>query len=387
MSRLTLARVAAAVFAVPALALLGLAAPAGASTHVTPETVNPTVLYTGPSNAGGLSTFPATPTAEQPCAPTLTNCTDAMAGWYTSNFAETFTQVDATFSLNAEAAGIGVSCILSAGSPASCWSSPVSNPNKVAYPKTIINGAIGAQLCENTAKGAAAQIGAANLGPIGFGGEQEFALGYITGDLNGLTSDPCVGGGVIANPNQFNLLGAFAAGSQVQAQIKQEFVLGVPTGLLFSAQLVNGVTDYSYLLPGFLFYPNEAGAGLQADTEGLSAPASNDLTDFTGVTATSGGVTDGLAHWNAVQVNGSEDGIAPALLAPTAITPGNGTVCVWHPPVWHPGHWKPGYFVGTGSHRHWIHGRWFPGHLTPGYKTCSGGGASSFSVDAGTPVS
>ncbi len=368
-----LARIGAASVAAGALALLGLAGTAGASTsHVSPAIVNSTVLYTGPSDAGGL-TAPA-----QPCNAPLTSCTDSMAGWYTSAFAQTFTQVDATFTLDQEAAGIGTSTV----------------SGLFGETNTQINGAIGAQLCATTENGNVAQIGAANLGPVGPGNTYEFALGYITGNLTGLTTDPCVGGGVIATPNQFNLLGAFPAGSQVQVQIKQETSHGRPSGLLFSAQLVNGVTDYSYFaacghedVADICGYYNEAGAGLQADTQGLSAPASNDLTDFTGVTATSGGVTDGLAHWNAVQVNGSEDGIAPALLAPTAITPGNGTTCVWHPPVWHPGHWKSGYWVGSGKHRHWVHGRWFPGHTTPGYRTCSGGGASSFSIEAGTPVS
>lgn len=356
-----IARWAVVPFAALGMVLAVAAAPAGAAVVVHPDgVVNAGApLFTGPSDAGGI----ASAQAATPCQTPLPTCTDSMAGYYTNAFAQTFTKVDATFTLNAQAEGIGISTIHTVDSP--------DNPSGSLA--TSIRGAIGAQLCQNTSS-EAAQIGAAYVG----GGE--FALGYTTGDLDGLTSDPCVGGGVVGlgvvTPDQFSLLGVFPAGSKVQTQIQQVYKHGHPSGLLFSAQLVGGVTNYTYFLNGHNFYPNEAGAGLQADTAGLSAPASNDLTDFSGVTATSQGVTAGLAAWNAVEVAGSQDGMSPALLTPSdSLSPVSGTnVCT----NWHAGH---RVYWGPKHHRHF---RWVKGFCS---AWSHGNAASVFSVSAGTPVS
>lgn len=340
------------ISALAAVALFsGLAVTAAGASVTTARPANVVgSVFTGPSNPGGVT--PVSP--QQPCNVPLSGvtCTLPMAGWYTNAFAQTFTQVDATFTLNPQSEGIGVTAF-SAG----------PNPG----PAGPVNGAIGAQLC-SASSGQVAQIGVAYAGLVN--GVPTFYAGYTTNTLHGLANDPCVGGGVV-NPSigQFNVLGAIPVNSTVQVEIRQVFEDGHPAGLLFTAA-DSATVNYTYFLPGWGYYPNQAGAGLQANTTGLAAPAVNDLTDFSGVTATSQGQTHGLAYWNAVQVESSQDGLAPALLAPSMITPSQSS-CTWHP-----GH---RYYYGSKGHRHY---RWIRG-----YWTCQGGSASSFSVWAGTPVS
>jgi hypothetical protein len=344
--------VISALAALTCTLVMGLGATAAqAATSMVPASVNSTILFTGPANAGGITD----PVAE--CATPLASCTDSMAGYFTNSFGQTFNRVDGTFTLNPEAEGIGISTVagLVVGG--------------VTETSTSINGAIGLQICNETT-GEAAQLGAVYLGDST--GTPLFALGYLTGYLNSLTVDPCVGGGVLGGASSSTTFTALTdsgipAGSTIRAQI-QEYGGAV----LFTAALANGVANYTYFDSACRwFFPNEAGAGLQVNTTGLSAPASNDLTDFTGVTATSDGVTHGFAFWNAVQVQGSQDGIAPALLSPNnSISPAVATR------TWIPGH---RYYYGPKGHRHY---RWIGGHWTS-----SGLGASSFSVDAGTPVS
>ncbi len=339
-----LARIGAASVAAGALALLGLAGTAGASTsHVSPAIVNSTVLFTGPANSGSLNTN--TSPWNIPCGVSTTPaCTLAMAGWYTQAFSDLFNQVDATFTLNPELEGIGITPV-----------PPTAPPL----------GAVGAQLCNSTT-GEAAQIGAV------YTGAGKFALGYSTGTLDGLVGDPCVGGGALEGTTFVPALQNIPVGDSVQVQISQD-----SHGVTFTGAVVGGTSNFdTYVSTGHEYY-NEAGAGLQADTTGLSAPAVNDLTDFSGVTATdvNNGITGGLATWNAVQVEGSQDGIAPPLLTPTLISPQSGTTCVWVRGYWHKGHW-------TYHPKRWHRGYWVKGH-----DSCSGGGASSFSIEAGTPVS
>lgn len=330
-----------------ALALSMAGAAGAAVTAQAPDAVSSTVLYTGPANAGGIATA---------CASPLTSCTDSMAGWYTNSFADLFTQVDGTLTLNAEAEGVGISKI-----------DGLDDYNGT----TEINGAVGIQLC-NESNGDAAQMGAVYLG----GGQ--FAVGYLTGELEGLTVDPCAGGGVFQDASAdttFTALGAVPAGTQIEAQIKQD-----GHGVLFTAEnLTEDVANYTAFDHYSWFYPNEAGAGLQADTAGLSAPAVNDLSDFSDVTATSGDVTRGLAYWNAVQVDGSQDGIAPALLAPSALTSNPGARACHR--IWINGYWGKWYKHHGHEKRNWHRGHW--------KSVCSTKQdvSSSFSVDAGTPVS
>lgn len=136
---------------------------------------------------------------------------------------------------------------------------------------------------------------------------------------------------------------------------------------------VNGtfrLANFTYFLHSFPGYFNEAAAGTAYNTTKLSAPAINDLVDFSGVTATdSNGITEGLANWNAVQVSSGFPGYPP-LLTTTAITPATGAVCTFHK-----GHWK---WVGPRHHGRHI---WVRGHFI-----CKGGGPSSFSIVAGSPV-
>jgi hypothetical protein len=253
--------------------------------------------------------------------------TNGTAGYYTNQFGDTYTQVNGSFSLN--------------------------------KPSLFANGALGIQLC-NASTGFAAQIGAI----ADFSGG--WIVGYFTGYLNpatGINGDPCDGNTFLYHVTGagFTALGTVQAGTTVQAQIKE-----VNHGLVFT--VADGPTaNFSYFLPSFPGYFNEAAAGISENLSLISAPATNDLSDFFGVTATDvNGVTGGLATWNAVMVSSGFPGYAP-LVTPTAITPATGQVCTWVP-----GHWSRWHH----HHHHWIKGHW----------SCTGGGPSSFSIYAGSPV-
>lgn len=260
------------------------------------------------------------------------------AGWYTNSFADTFTQVNGTFQLN--------------------------------LANFANSGGVGIQLC-NSVSGYTAQIGALN------NGDGTWTVGYFTGfltdDPTG-TGSPCDGntwlgtGGNFLTGAGFTALGDVPAGGSVQAQIKE-----VHFGLLFT--VADGpLANFSYFLPSFPGFFNEAAAGTAYNTTTLSAPAINDLVDFSGVTATDvNGVTQGLANWDAVQVSSGITGYPP-LLTTSAISPASGPVCVTTP-----GHWKHWTSWWHGHKHH--HKRWIPGSTS-----CTGGGPSSFSILAGSPI-
>lgn len=326
MKRFVIAGLAAAASAACVIGLAGTGA-AFASPSLVPHLVNSTIVQTGPADQGTLS----------------------MAGWYADSFASLFTQVDGTFSLNTQAEGIGVSTVDGVNGATS----------------TDISGAIGIQLC-NESNGKAAQLGAVYLG----GGE--FAVGYLTGTLlDGLSYNPCAGAGVLGGASSsttFTNLGLVSAGNSIRAEIRQD-----GSGILFSAMEVGGVATYTSYDHFPWFFPNEAGAGLQTNTATLSAPALNDLTDFTNVYTNDGSIQGGFDNWNAVEVQGSQDGIAPALLTPSALTDVAG------PAVCH-SVWVKGYWTGKKHHRKWHHGHWKTVCVSPADAS------SSFSIDAGTPV-
>ncbi len=338
------------------LGLAGAGAAAASPRLNVPDTINPTVVFTGPSDPGGMN---PSPPGEQ-CIPPLAtagnpDCTLSMAGWAANSFADLFTQVDGTFSLNAEAEGIGVSQV-----------SGVAGYTGTTH----IDGAIGIQLC-NESDGDAAQLGAVYVGDVG--GTPSFAVGFLTGTLTGLTINPCWGGGVFqtASANTtFTHIGLVPAGTLIEAQIAED-----GGGVLFTAEnLTTGLANYSYWDKAAPWFdPNEAAGGVQTDTTGLSAPAVNDLTDFSDVYAVdANGVQAGFGYWNAIQVDGSQDGMAPALLEPTALVSNSG------PQACH----KDWYWVWAGKkhHKH-------PEHRYHVVCSAPSDVSSSFSVDAGTPVS
>jgi hypothetical protein len=257
--------------------------------------------------------------------------TNGTAGWYTNSFANTFKQVDGTFTLN---------------------------------PENVANyGGVGIQLCTST-NGHAAQVGAVPLGP----GSGLWAVGYWRGFLFGNPTgdnDPCNGGFFgFTGSGGFTQLGIVKAGTTVQAEIKQ-----TRGGLLFS--VADGpLVSFTYFLPSFPGFFNEAAAGTSFNLNILSAPATNDLVDFTNVSAmNSAGVEHGFAYWNAVSVSSSKDGIPPPLLTVSLLNPSTAVR------TWHPGH---RYYYGKPGHRRY---RWIKG-----YWTGSGLGPSSFSLLGGTPV-
>ncbi len=255
--------------------------------------------------------------------------TNGTAGYYTNQFGDTYTQVNGSFTLN--------------------------------KPSLYANGGIGIQLC-NASTGYAAQIGAiANGGGWTVG----YFKGYLTGDPTG-TGSPCDGNTFLSvvTGAGFTALGTVPAGTTVQAQIKE-----VRHGLVFTVA-DSGLANFSYFLHSYPGYFNEAAAGISEDMSIISAPATNDLADFFGVTATdSNGVTGGLATWNAVEVSSGFPGYPP-LVTTSPITPTTGQVCTWVP-----GHWSM-WRKHAHPHHHWIHG----------HNSCTGGGPSSFSIFAGSPV-
>jgi hypothetical protein len=256
--------------------------------------------------------------------------TNGTAGYYTTAFGQTFTRVNGTFSLNLQ--------------------------------NVADSGGVGIQLCTSSS-GHAAQLGAV---PVSQGKwAVVFWRGFLVGNPTG-NNDPCNGSQLHFGIGGFGVtqLGLVGVGTTVTAQIKQR-----KGGLLFSVQDTPSV-NFNYFLPSFPGHFNEAGAGVSGNMTTLSAPAVNDLTDFSGVTATSAhGVTHGFVAWNTVKVSSSKFGTPPALMTPTGISPAVFTR------TWHPGH---RYYSGRKGHRHY---RWIKGHWTS-----TGGGPSSFSVLAGTPV-
>jgi len=256
--------------------------------------------------------------------------TNGTAGYYTTSFANTYNQVNGSFKVNLENIGN--------------------------------TGGVGIQLCDSTS-GHVAQLGILQVAPGVW--EAVAARGFL-GNINPTgNGDPCNGSPLLFG-TAFPLiqLGAVTPGTTVQAQIKR-----VHGGLLFS--IADGPTvNYNYFIPSFKYPPfNEAAAGTTFNLTTLSAPANNDLVDFSGVTASNGNGTHGFAYWNAVSVSSSAIGIPPPLLTVTSLNPAVYTR------TWHPGH---RYYYGSGKNRHY---RWIKG-----YWTSSGGGPSSFSVLAGTPV-
>ncbi len=286
------------------------------------------------AGAAAVLTFGAMTAAQASVVGTLSDG-NGTAGYYTNSFADIYTQVDGTFKLNLPA---------------------VSN-----LPLIFQNGGIGIELCNSTT-GYTAQLGVIADAATGAWlvvvdhGFYKFGTG-----LNG---DPCDGNSLFDEKafGHPTALGEVPAGTTIQAQIK-EGPHGI--GLIYTVA-DSALANFNYFLPSFPGFFNEAGAGVTTDIDVLSAPATNDLVDFSGVTATDiTGATHGLAYWNAVEVTSGFPGYAP-LITPTAITP-SGYVCTTVK-----GHWKH----LAHHHKKWIKEK----------TTCTGGGASSFSILTGSPV-
>jgi hypothetical protein len=257
------------------------------------------------------------------------------AGYYTQSFGDIYTQVNGTFTLN--------------------------KPSNTQL-GILTNGGIGITLC-NATTGYTAQLGVIDSGAGGW--TVVLAKGYLHGDPTG-TGSPC-DGNTFFNEHITGLgvtaLGTVGAGTTVQAQIKE--VHGALVYTVADSDLANfNYVQHSY--PGFF---NEAGAGVSTDLNVLSAPAVNDLVDFSGVTTTDiSGATHGFGFWNAVSVSSGVPGYAP-LVTPSALSPASYS-CV-------AGHWKR-WTTGSGKHKK-HHKEWVK-------KKCTGGGASSFSIITGSPV-
>lgn len=253
------------------------------------------------------------------------------AGYYTQSFGQIYTQANATFTLD----------------------KPALDQLSVDQ-----NGGIGSQLC-NATTGYTAQVGVVPSHSAVGTWDVVVAQGFYVGDPTG-TGSPCDGNILFFGVLHHTVIGHVPAGTTVQTQIKE-----VHHGLVYTvadSQLAN-FNYYQHSFPGFF---NEVGDGVTGDLNILSAPVTNDLVDFSGVTGTTdSGATHGLAYWNAVSVSSGYPGYAP-LITPSSISP-SGYSCTTVP-----GHWSK----WVHHHRHWIKRK----------TTCTGGGASSFSIETGSPI-
>jgi hypothetical protein len=253
------------------------------------------------------------------------------SGYYTQSFGGIYNQIDATYTLN-----------------------------DASIPTNEFAGGTGVELC-NSSTGQAVELGTV------YAGGGEFVAAYAHGTLHGDPTgdgDPCTGNHLLFGGALTTSTGTheFPAGDSVEVQIQQ--VGGVVTFTVEDVtQNVASFTRVVHLPNG---YYNDAGAGVSTDLQLVAPPPSQDLTDFSGVTATTTtGDTDGFASWNAVQVNAE---LGPTIyMEPSAISPTGPKTCTTVK-----GHWSK----YKHHKRHWIKKK----------TTCSGGGPSSFSVLGSQPI-
>lgn len=281
--------------------------------------------------------------------------TEGTAGWYTQLFTQTYQKVTGTYSL--------------------------ANTGRTSSGDIVTNGGVGVQLC-NSVGGGNVEVGAEVTQPATEFTPAVWSVGYGYGSLSGDPTgdgDPCTGNSFEVDGN-FTALEAIPAGQdmQVQLQVAREYGSHGPEGVWFRAEdATSPIANFNEFVPFSTLSDDgadgpytEASAGMSENTNMLSAPAVNDLADFSNLTATDGsGATHGFAAWNAVSVSSSADGQAPALITPTLIDPSV------YARTWHPGH---RYYYGPKGHRHY---RWIGG-----YWTSTGGGPSSFSIMGGSIV-
>lgn len=250
------------------------------------------------------------------------------AGYYTQSFANTYNQVNGSFTLT--------------------------------YQGTEEYGGVGLQLCSAT-DGHAAQLGAEPTGTEG-----QWFIGYWRGYLDNENptgdGDPCNGspfltgtGGAFVNLGTITLTAADPTAT-VQARIDQ-----TARGIEFYASDSALVTYGPVFVPSFADPFTEAAAGISLNGTSLT-PAANLLSAFSNVTARNqSNVSHGFAWWNAVQVvSSATDNASNVVLTPDgSLTPAVASR------TWHPGHSVKGVWHG-------------------GYWTSIGLGPSSFSILGGS---
>lgn len=265
------------------------------------------------------------------------------AGYYTQSFGVQYNQANATFKVN---------------EPALRWLDSSFG--------ALGDGGIGTQLC-NATTGYTAQVGVVPSVSDPGTWDVVVAQGVYVGSPTG-TGSPCDGNILFFGSLHHTVLGHIPAGSTVQVQVKEASQGPFHHGLLYTVA-DSELANFNYFQHSFPGYFNEVGAGVTGDFNLLTAPVVNDLTDFSGVTGTTtAGATHGLAFWNAVSVSSGVPGYAP-LIVPGAISP-SAYSCV-------AGHWKR-WTTGKGKHKK-HHKEWIK-------EKCTGGGASSFSINTGSPI-
>ena len=259
--------------------------------------------------AGGLA-LAATPFAYAGVT-SSTSTTDGMAGYFGNALGVSYKSLEATWDLTPQAENIGTTTSL-------------------ASPQ----GALGAQLCSNSTRGAA-EIGTT------YNGGGTFSVDYAAGHLPSNNSDPCVNNGILHNGGKLHpLLSAIPEGDSITALLQEE-----KHGVVFSAQDDKTGRSFSvwvscgghwagkhhYVYNSCEHY-NEPGVGVQQNLTQVGGAATNDLVDFAGVkvdTSSTASPSTPLGNLNDITVDSSGTGNPNWLVGPAnSITTGpNGEAC------------------------------------------------------------
>lgn len=177
------------------------------------------------------------------------------------------------------------------------------------------SGALGLQLC-NSHTGYAVQFGAVPAS----GGWQ---IGYFTGSLpadTGIGGDPCAGNQFLSS-GTVTLLGNLPAGATVHAEITVQ-----PGDKVVLTYAYSAVTSFSHRITISSSTFDEAAAGASYPGITFHGAVVNQITSFTGVSATSAdGTTGGLATWQPVLVSSSKTGAPPVLITASSLSPATGS--------------------------------------------------------------
>jgi len=261
--------------ALPALAAITLAGCSQAAPSPAPS-----ASHSSASTSASASPSPSASTSVS--AGSLALDANNTAGWYTKSLTGALTQVAGLFRLSTA--------------------------------DLTSHGAIGLQLC-NSKTGYAVQFGAVPE----TGGWQ---VGYFTGQLSaatGIGGDPCAGNQFLRS-GTVTRLGSLPAGALIHAQITEQ-----ANGALILTYAFNTLTSFTHHVQAAPGSFDEAAAGASYAGVTFRGAVVNEITSFTGVTATSAdGVTGGLATWQAALVSSSTTGKPPMLLTASQLSPATG---------------------------------------------------------------
>ena len=262
------------VLVLPALAALVLTGCGGGGGHAGAPT-------SGAST--GTPTSPAvSPTTTSPSVNSVSD-TNATAGWDTKSPTAALTAVTGTFQLTTSSA--------------------------------VTHGALGLQLC-NSHTGYAVQFGAV---PASGG----WLIGYFAGSLSaatGIGGDPCAGNQLLRS-GTVTSLGSVPADATVKARISVRSGGEVVLTYAFSAD-----TSFNHQITISNGTFDEAAAGASYVGVSFHGAVVNQVTSFSGVSATSAnGTTGGFATWQPVLVSSSKTAGSPIQITASSLSPTTGS--------------------------------------------------------------